>query len=366
MAAVFLVTLYEYSPLFYISVVSLCFLVTAAMVLGWFGFDVPVILRSSDETESALPTPEKQMVQVINPFALELGSRAASVTDGTSVRPCCLEPCVLSCFWGCEVSALQGALQTHQYSSRLSTPQDFQEALHLRYHHCQSFHSEDSEERHTQIPAEHGITDFGQMPRERYPLVAVLTLAEPEARDTYNIVASVTVIHVPDAKYSLSARLLFQYLLTSQGHMYELKTSFREREREAQRAMGWNERLHGIPHSRACVPWKHLRCVPLFMSADSGGVSWPPDSEQSSTPSEAAEETCREEQSPVLEEDESWSEGVGRDCVVCQNAAVNRVLLPCRHACVCDSCASHFQHCPICRAFVLESFTLTQGPAAEH
>ncbi|XP_022625662.1 cell growth regulator with RING finger domain protein 1 isoform X4 [Seriola dumerili] len=330
MAAVFLVTLYEYSPLFYISVVSLCFLVTAAMVLGWFGFDVPVILRSSDETESALPTPEKQMVQVINPFALELGSRAASVTDGTSVRPCCLEPCVLSCFWGCEVSALQGALQTHQYSSRLSTPQDFQEALHLRYHHCQSFHvsSEDSEERHTQIPAEHGITDFGQMPRERYPLVAVLTLAEPEARDTYNIVASVTVIHVPDAKYSLSARLLFQYLLTSQGHMYELK--------------------------------------PLFMSADSGGVSWPPDSEQSSTPSEAAEETCREEQSPVLEEDESWSEGVGRDCVVCQNAAVNRVLLPCRHACVCDSCASHFQHCPICRAFVLESFTLTQGPAAEH
>lgn len=35
MAAVFLVTLYEYSPLFYISVVSLCFVVTAAMVLGW-------------------------------------------------------------------------------------------------------------------------------------------------------------------------------------------------------------------------------------------------------------------------------------------------------------------------------------------
>lgn len=35
MAAVFLVMLYEYSPLFYISVISLCFVVTAAMVLGW-------------------------------------------------------------------------------------------------------------------------------------------------------------------------------------------------------------------------------------------------------------------------------------------------------------------------------------------
>ncbi|XP_040921167.1 cell growth regulator with RING finger domain protein 1 isoform X2 [Toxotes jaculatrix] len=303
----------------------------AVFLVTLFGFDVPVILRSSDETESILPTPEKQMVQVANPFALEMGSRAASVTDGASLRPCCLEPCIMSCFWGCEVTALQGALWTHQHGPRLSTPQHFQEALHLRYHHCESFQisSEDSEERHTQIPPDQGITDFGPVPRERYPLVAVLTLAEAGARDTYNIVASVTVIHIPDDKYSLSARILFQYLLTSQGNMYELK--------------------------------------PLFMSADSGEASGPPDSDQSTTPSEPTEEARREEQSPVLEDeqDESWSEGSGRDCVVCQNAAVNRVLLPCRHACVCDNCVSHFQHCPICRAFVVESFALTQGPAAE-
>ncbi|KAG7999797.1 Cell growth regulator with RING finger domain protein 1 [Nibea albiflora] len=295
MAAVFLVTLYEYSPLFYISVVSLCFVVTAAMVLGWFGFDVPVILRSSDETESILPTPEKQMVQVTNPFAVEMTYGLASVTASLTPPP--------------------------------------------------SIGSEDRDERHTQIPAELGITDLGPLPRECYPLVAVLTLAEPEARDVYNIVASVTVIHVPDDKYSLSARVLFQYLLTSQGNMYDLK--------------------------------------PLFMSAGSGGVSGPSDSEQSTHPSDPSEETNRVEPSPVLEEGEGereeneegereeneegedWSEGRGRDCVVCQNAEVNRVLLPCRHACVCDSCVSRFQHCPICRAFVLESFTLTQTSAAE-
>lgn len=44
------------------------------------GFDVPVILRSSEETESILPPPEKQMVQVTNPFGLELTSGPASVT----------------------------------------------------------------------------------------------------------------------------------------------------------------------------------------------------------------------------------------------------------------------------------------------
>lgn len=43
-----------------------------------------MILRSSDDTESILPTPEKQMVQVTNPFALELASGPASVTGESS------------------------------------------------------------------------------------------------------------------------------------------------------------------------------------------------------------------------------------------------------------------------------------------
>ena len=53
-----------------------------------------------------------------------------------------------------------------------------------------SIDKENKEEQFTQIPADLGITDFGPMPRERYPLVAVLTLAEPEARETYNIVST--------------------------------------------------------------------------------------------------------------------------------------------------------------------------------
>ncbi|KAM9703858.1 cell growth regulator with RING finger domain protein 1 [Menidia menidia] len=315
MAAVFLVTLYEYSPLFSIAVVSLCFFVTAAILLGWFGFDVPVLLRSHDDTDSATAPPEKVMVQVTNPFALELGSGPASVADGVFLRPYCLEPCVLSCFWGCEVRALQEVLQAHQHSRRLLSPQHFQEALHPHYQHCQKFNigREDTDERHTFLPADLRIADFGPLPRERYPLVSVLTAAE--AADVYNIVASVTVIHVPDDRYRMSARVLFQHLLTSHGSVYELK--------------------------------------PLFMSADSGATSNQSASEQSGQHSE-----------PSGGQDGEWSEGTVRDCVICQNAAVNRVLLPCRHACVCDRCVSRFQHCPICRAFVLESFVL--GAAADH
>lgn len=310
MATLFLITLYEYSPPFYIAVVSLCFFVTAAIVLGWFGFDVPVILLSHDETE-LVSTPEKLMVQETNPFSLALGSGPACVSDGVSLRPCCLEPCELSCFWGCEVSALQEALQIHQHSQRLSSPQHFLEALHLRFHYHETFSSDDEKECHTCIPAGQRITDFGALPRKYYPLVAVLTLAETRARNQCNIVANVIVIHVPDVKYNLSARILFQYLLTSKGTMHELK--------------------------------------PLFMSAD---ISGPLNSEKSSQSAEAQMEGNR------MREQSDWSEEMGRNCVICQNAAVNRVLLPCRHACVCDNCMLHFQHCPICRAFVLESFVL--------
>nr|XP_015206149.1 PREDICTED: cell growth regulator with RING finger domain protein 1 isoform X2 [Lepisosteus oculatus] len=322
MAAVFLVMLYEYSPLFYISVVSLCFVITAAMVLGWFSFDVPVILRSSDDTDSIPNIPEKRMVEVKNPFALEIDSTASSVTGGVSLKPRCLENCVLSCYWGCTVQGLEAALQTHQLSQRINTPQRFEEALRSDYQHSQTFlyptpkqlfvlnyklsiDKEDTEERHCQLPADLGIADFGQLPRSRYPLLALLTLAEPETRQLYEIVANLTVIHIPDEKYRLSSRILYQYILTAQGHMYDLK---------------------------------------LFMSAD--GRDWSRETE----PGPSGEEG---------EQGEEAERGVARDCVVCQCAPVNRVLLPCRHACVCDACVARFRHCPMCRTFVLESFALS-------
>lgn len=45
----------------------------------------------------------------------------ASPLGGVTLKPVCLEPCSLSCFWGCEIWALQGALQTHQSHQRFSS-----------------------------------------------------------------------------------------------------------------------------------------------------------------------------------------------------------------------------------------------------
>lgn len=321
MAAEVLVTLYEYSPLFYITIISVCFIITVAVVLGWFGFDVPVILRSSDDTESLTPVPERKMVQVTNPFALEMSSTASTVTEGLSLRAYCLEDCVLCCFWGCKVRALQSALQSHQHGPRLCTPELFQDALEFSYHHCQNFNlqREKKEECFTQMQPELGVNDFGFLPRDRYPLVAVLMLTNPETSDNYNIVASVTVLHVPDDKYRISARILFQYLLTANGNLYDLK--------------------------------------PLFMSADNSNLSGT--AEPSTTRERSGlQHKDLDENGEESESEKEWTD----NCVVCQNAPINRVLIPCRHACVCDGCVCHFLHCPICRAFVLEYFALSNKP----
>lgn len=49
------------------------------------GVDMPVILRTSDGTESDLPTPERHMIQVTNPFRLEIGFGSASVSGKKTV-----------------------------------------------------------------------------------------------------------------------------------------------------------------------------------------------------------------------------------------------------------------------------------------
>ncbi|KAJ7345377.1 hypothetical protein JRQ81_001327 [Phrynocephalus forsythii] len=230
MAAAFLVALYEYSPLFYISVVFVCFLVTSGLVMGWFGWDVPVILRNSEETESNVKVSQKQMRQVKNPFSLEIRNlTTASATSGVTLGLDCLEDCHLVCYWGCSVQRLHEALQKHTSRLRINTPRAFEDALSNEYLYHQQYLSikkGKKESRHCQLPGEAQIPDFGPVPRTQYPLVALLTLADEDNREIYDIISMVSVIHVPDDNYRLPCRILYQYLLLAQGQCHDLKQLF--------------------------------------------------------------------------------------------------------------------------------------------
>lgn len=48
------------------------------------------------------------------------------------------------------------------------------------------------EEKSCRIPEEAQIVGFGPVPRSRYPLVVLLTLADEEDREKYDIVGSLS------------------------------------------------------------------------------------------------------------------------------------------------------------------------------
>lgn len=43
-------------------------------------------------------------------------------------------------------------------------------------------------------------------------------------------------------------------------------------------------------------------------------------------------------------------------CSVCQVSAVTRVIIPCRHVCLCTQCFQKVDICPICRGTILYYF----------
>ncbi|XP_028614426.1 cell growth regulator with RING finger domain protein 1 isoform X2 [Grammomys surdaster] len=258
------------------------------------------------------------MRQVKNPFGLEItNSSAASLATGMTLTTDCLEDSRLTCYWGCSVQKLYEALQKHIYCFRISTPQALEEALYSDYLHREQYfikkHSK--EEIYCQLPSNTEIEDFGPVPRSRYPLVALLTLADEDDREVYDIISMVSVIHIPDKTYKLPCRILYQYLILAQGQFYDLKQ--------------------------------------LFMSANNS-----PTASSAPSPADRDVEQSLLERVGLAESEVDPMEESSKDCVVCQNGGVNWVLLPCRHACLCDNCVCYFKQCPMCRQFVQESFAL--------
>lgn len=43
-------------------------------------------------------------------------------------------------------------------------------------------------------------------------------------------------------------------------------------------------------------------------------------------------------------------------CVVCQTSPLSRALLPCRHTCICATCFTKLNQCPMCRSAIKSYF----------
>lgn len=256
---------------------------------------------------------KQNMQQLYNPFNLKLTSETkASVQEGATFEVTSRIPAELRPLWAVSVDELYPAI--HQpwpdIACQLSD-QSFLADHSFKDDSGQQILTIDTCERRemTLSPPVQQLP-LGDVPREKYPLVVLLynpeAIKEHVAMTTelaHQVVLTVTVIHLKDDTCPAVSHVIAQYVRTPYLQPHLLKTMF---------------------------------------VANAG------DHIASGDGDRKAEPQCDEE--PAL-------------CVVCQNAPVDRVLLPCRHCCVCVVCFPRLSRCPMCRSHINAYFELT--PDAE-
>ncbi|KAK7603645.1 hypothetical protein V9T40_003644 [Parthenolecanium corni] len=144
-----------------------------------------------------------------------------------------------------------------------------------------------------------GHLDLGTPPRLYYPLVILLIRDNPIMHPD-ETVALVNVVHIKDSVCTLPTSILAQYLKQANGQLSSLKQ--------------------------------------LYLAT---GNSLTYDD------NEAPQEKLVMDNNLVCEQ---------QLCVVCQYFPLSRALLPCRHTCICASCFTKLENCPMCRSPIKSYF----------
>ena len=149
-------------------------------------------------------------------------------------------------------------------------------------------------------------TSVNEQPRDTYALVSFHVRCDVECHNN-DPVATVTLIHLPDLHCNSPPTILSQFLKFEDGRLLNLKVL------SAHNAIEY-----------LCL--LSLLLQPLY--------------------------------STTAENQQEESKGGNTDCVICWANPATKVLLPCRHACLCVNCFSHVDSCPVCRTRIISHFSL--------
>ncbi|XP_022246452.1 cell growth regulator with RING finger domain protein 1-like isoform X2 [Limulus polyphemus] len=240
------------------------------------------------------------MILVQNPFTLKIINVMDSSLSGIDCSITCQTPCLMQVFWGVSMEELDKMLCTSWLQLK--------EALlgnNLQEFRClgknQMIELDICENEVLKIVPTRAImaADLGTLPRTRFPLVVLMMRKDLllEEEDQQNsVVAMVTIVHIKDPVCTLNTSVIAQYLKQANEQTCCLK--------------------------------------PLYMPTDS-----------SSDQQQYANSVSGSTQTPA-------------ECVVCQINPISRVLLPCRHTCVCMTCFPRLTNCPMCRGVIQSYFCI--------
>lgn len=249
--------------------------------------------------------PAQPIGKVYNPFAVSIvDSHLATMTNGVHVRITARRPCWLGIYWGTTIADMYPVIHRPWLemcdiasSSALMSNISLHQEADLQIH-------ETSVNKDLLLHPPSTL-ELGRPPRCRYPLVLLIVDSEAcamsaaELDSCQHIVMLVALIHLKDEHCTAESHIFSQLVRTPHHKPHDMKNLYVSRDSEV-------------------------------ASTGDGG--------------EGAQSAA----------------DLGL-CVVCQSSAVERALLPCRHACVCNGCFAVLLHCPLCRTFITSSFDVTSS-----
>ncbi|XP_030855376.1 cell growth regulator with RING finger domain protein 1 isoform X3 [Strongylocentrotus purpuratus] len=268
----------------------------------------------------------------------EESSAPASLKDGVELTVQTGVPCFLQGFWVVDCTAFSEMLR----STRTERTRDLEEKLQdiscsssnkyfLNADTSKSIHLKISDDIRGDKAGSGSETDLdlGPTPRSKYPLVILVSLHDEDYETWSHNVSIHTmlwVVHLPDSIITKPLHIISQMLITSQGLVCDVQKMYMAADETS-----LSEETGSLPE-----------------------VQTPGDDDNS--------RPCNEHQVPPASHGGDCPSDGGLDfsrrCIVCQNAPITRVIIPCRHACVCEMCLGVLNACPMCRGVISSHFRL--------
>ncbi|KAK2191921.1 hypothetical protein NP493_42g03011 [Ridgeia piscesae] len=294
----------SYSDITSFAVIAICLVSLFVYIARLAGPE----LRGSPEVTIADTAVKQNVQQLYNPFRLKLTSETkASVQGGATFEVTCRIAAELRPLWAVSIDELYPAI--HQpwpdIARQISDKSFLAEHSFVDDSGLQILTIETCEKKEILLAPPVFELPLGDVPRDKYPLVVLLYNPEAIRDDVamttelcHQVVLTVTLVHLKDDTCPAVSHVIAQYVRTPFSQPLLLKTLF-------------------------------------VANTDDHAASG--DGDRQAAPRDDKESTL---------------------CVVCQNAEVDRVLLPCRHCCVCAVCFPRLSRCPMCRSQINTYFDL--------
>ncbi|GAB1603913.1 cell growth regulator with RING finger domain protein 1-like [Argonauta hians] len=396
-----LLVLANYSNFYSVITVLVCFIITVVFILRLNGdhiaFSSTVVVKHV--------IPEQRMIGIQNPFSLQMDStKSSALLSGLHCLVSSLGPSTLFSYWGVNIQSLYREFQLpwRQLQDRILSD-TFLTGSYIAKDKPLSLESCSQKAFHLTTPS--AMTDVSMTANSRtmYPIVVLnisLNATCPPDVDGVQVVAMLSSIHLKDSLCNINSYIINQHMKTYNNQIFNLQPIFI--------ASLPDDDISQNPTPQNPQPTTTTNTT---TTPTTGNTESPTDSNSSSpkvTPAPAhltSTDSCATTTTTTTTENTAGTSSVQQqqlcsgggttnedhqphppsptpapsssttssnagesggsvptltECIVCQCETISMALLPCRHACVCRTCFTKLDRCPLCREYIQSYFFLQQ------